>query len=125
MQMASYRPSGIRTAPPSVTPVKSISKASSSLGFGKGAGAGMGSCCCSPALREAGTFGIGLDMSDSSFFMLFVLDRSGVVAALGLEQEFIQVRQVGVLDYQTQRLCEPLSTRLRPERAVVLGQHEP
>src|SRR5690606_13187071 len=107
--MASYWPSGIRTAPPSATPVKSISKVSSSLGVGKGAGVGIG------------MFGVGLDISDSSF-MLFA---SGVLAALGPEQKFIQVRQVGVLDHHPKSLREPLSTRLRPERTIVLGQHKP
>src|SRR5690606_37593910 len=109
MQMASYCPSGIRTAPPSATPVKSISKVSSSLGFGKGAGVGIG------------MFGVGLVMSDSSF-MLFA---GGVLAALGPKQEFIQVRQVRVLDHYPKSLRESLPTRLRPERTVVLGQHKP
>src|SRR5690606_20969355 len=125
MQTASYWPSGIRTAPPSATPVKSISKASSSLGFGKGAGMGIGNCFCPSTLCGAGAFGVKFDMSDSSFLVLFALDRSGVLAALGLEQEFIQVRQVRVLDHQPKGLRELLPTRLRPERTVVLGQHKP
>src|SRR5690606_31141652 len=104
MQTASYWPSGIRTAPPSATPVKSISKASSSLGFGKGAGVGIGNCCCSTTWREVGAFGVRFDMSDSSFFMLFALGRSGVLAALGPKQKFVQVRQVRVLDHQPKGL---------------------